>query len=108
MKMAEGQFDHRRRLESFVVKSQQDQAKRGQFFGLIIALVFLLCATYAALNGHPVFGTIIGSADIVGLVAVFVLARRVGENELAAKRGKMESQERTEADADESAQGLEE
>jgi hypothetical protein len=48
----------------------------GLIFGLVITLSFLGCATYIILQGQPVAGTILGSIDLVALVAIFVLRRK--------------------------------
>jgi uncharacterized membrane protein len=51
-------------------------SSRGQLFGFIIALAFLAAATFLIYTHHDTAGTIIGSTDLVALVAVFVVGRR--------------------------------
>ena len=48
----------------------------GLVFGFLVTLAFLAVATYLIQNGHDVAGTILGSVDLVALVAVFVAGRR--------------------------------
>jgi uncharacterized membrane protein len=86
MKMAEVQSNHRIEIENIVVKSQQNQALRGQIFGLIIGLTGLSLATYAAVVGQPWFGGTIGSATLVSLVSAFLVAKQKEKQELTQKR----------------------
>jgi uncharacterized membrane protein len=86
MKMAEAQSAHRIELERTVVGSQQGQEKRGQWFGLIIAIFFASCGSYAALNGQPWFGGIIAGTTLVSLVSVFVFSKHQSKKELSDKR----------------------
>lgn len=90
MKMAEQQTTHRISLENTVVNSQQKQSSRGQIFGLIIGLSGLGLATFAAVNGQPWFGSIIGGTTLVSLVSVFVYARREQKIDLNKKRQQMD------------------
>jgi len=75
MKMAENQQNHRINLESKVVKSQSNQSKLGQIFGLIIGLVGIGCGTYLAASGEPTVGGIIAGGTVVSLVSVFVIGK---------------------------------
>ncbi len=70
------QTTHRIELEKVVIPEQQRQSKRGQLFGLIVAISFLAAAFILIALGHGLYGTIIGSIDIVALVTVFVIGRR--------------------------------
>jgi uncharacterized membrane protein len=56
--------------------------RRGQLFGLIVALSFLCAATILILANHDTAGTIVGSTDLVALVAVFVLGKRSGSDSI--------------------------
>jgi hypothetical protein len=69
-----------------VVRSQQTQGFCGQLFGLIIALVGLALATYAAISGQPWFGSIIGGATLVGLVSAFLYSRYAENKDLRQKQ----------------------
>lgn len=84
-KMAERQSEHRMKMESDVVHRELNQSGRGQTYGLIIALAFLAVAGFLVYTGHDVAGTIIGSIDLVALVAVFVLGKYYQTKELAGK-----------------------
>ena len=86
MTMAEAQSAHRLALESTVVRSQQTQEERGQWFGLIIALFFGGCGLYAAVNGQPWFGGVISGTTLVSLVGVFVYSKSKSGKELANKK----------------------
>jgi len=86
MKMAEAQSAHRIDIEKIVVNSQQNQAHRGQIFGLIIGLSGLSLATYSAVSGQPWFGGIIGGATLVSLVSAFLVAKQKEKQGLTEKR----------------------
>jgi uncharacterized membrane protein len=90
MKMVEAQSSHRIELEKKVVTSQQNQAHCGQIFALVIGLVGLALATYAATHGQPIFGGVIGGSTLVSLVTAFLVTRGRQRKELSAKRNQME------------------
>lgn len=89
MQMAEAQSAHRIRIENLVVTSQQKQSQCGQIFGLIIGLVGIGAAMYAAVNGQPWFGGILGGGTLVSLVTAFLKSRDKGESDLREKREQM-------------------
>lgn len=91
MKMAEQQSAHRISLENTVINSQQKQSSRGQIFGLIIGLSGLGLATFAAIQGQPAFGGVIGGTTLVSLVGAFVYGRRGQRADLNNKREQMDS-----------------
>lgn len=72
--MAKEEQKHLQAME----RTELSLSRRGQIFGLVIALSFLLAATFLVYTHHDTAGTIIGSTDLVALVAVFVIGKRVG------------------------------
>lgn len=72
----EAQGAHRRELESTIVHGSERRANRGQILGFVIALIFLAASVWVILAGYPVPGLILGGADLVALVTVFVIGRR--------------------------------
>ncbi len=86
MKMAEAQASHRMVLETTVIGSQQKQEERGQWFALIIALVFGSAGLYAALHGQPWFGGIIAGGTLVSIVGIFVYSKHQAAKDLSDKR----------------------
>jgi uncharacterized membrane protein len=86
LKMVEAQSAHRIDMERIMITSKETQASRGQYFGLIIGLAGLICATYAALKGQPAFGGTIGSVTLVSLVSVFVYGQYQKRQDLNQKR----------------------
>ncbi len=70
------QTAHRLEMEKGVMHEQIKQSNRGQVYGLIVALSFLVAAFVLIALGHGMYGTIIGSIDLVALVTVFVIGRR--------------------------------
>jgi uncharacterized membrane protein len=83
---AKKQTDHRIKMESIVIPEEQKQSRRGQTFGFILALAFLIASFTLIFTGHEASGTIIGSIDLVALVAVFVYGRNYQKSELETKR----------------------
>jgi hypothetical protein len=80
--MAEQQGEHRRQLETFAFRVQQegmrrefDEARRGQFCAFGISALFLGCGTFAALHGQPWVGTVFGAFGIGGIVTTFIRGR---------------------------------
>lgn len=62
-----------------------ETVRRGMRYGLTVALAALGVTAFAAAKGQAVVAAIVGSVDIVGLVAVFVLGRRLGSAEPSAQ-----------------------
>lgn len=81
---ADAQANHRRGLEEDVVHNGQRRANGGQWLGFAIAIAFLVGAILLILKGHDWAGAIIGTVDLVGLVAVFALGQR-SQHEAACK-----------------------
>lgn len=76
---ANAQTAHRQELERTVVSGAERRADRGQNFGLIIALAFLVATVILGLGGQPWLAGVLGSIDLVALVAVFVLGKQKQE-----------------------------
>lgn len=72
VKMAERQLDHRIECENKVVNGSVSESRRGQWFGLIVAVLFLIAATALGLTGHDWLGGVLGGGTLVALVTVFV------------------------------------
>lgn len=85
LSMSEKQSDHRMRMEKEVTAIEQKQSGRGQHYGLIVALSFLIASFILILMGHDVSGTIIGSIDLVALVTVFVVGKHYQNKSLTDK-----------------------
>ncbi len=75
LSMAENQSAHRIALEPAVVLSDVKKSERGQWFGLVVALVGLLVALILGLTEHEIAASAIGGVTLVSLVAVFVVGR---------------------------------
>ena len=76
MIMAEKQQEHRISIENKVISSQLNQSKRGQSFGLIIAIIGIIAASFLGYNDKKTVGGIIGGGTVISLVAVFVTGKR--------------------------------
>jgi uncharacterized membrane protein len=86
MKMAEEQSKHRISIETTVIDSQQIQSKRGQIYGLIIAIFGISAGALLGMYGHEVIGSVIGGTTVVSLAIAFITGRRVQQRELQEKR----------------------
>jgi uncharacterized membrane protein len=74
--MAERESAHRRDMNRTMLNTARREARRGQILGFGVVVVVMASATIAALNGAQTFGSIIGSAGLVGLVSVFIVGRK--------------------------------
>lgn len=72
LKMAEDQGQGRRWLEQNALRWDHQERLLGQIFGFVISLSAIGAGLYAAMNGHPLAGSLLGTGGVVGLAAVFV------------------------------------
>lgn len=79
LKRAESQTTHRQSmeqqslsLEKKRLSNSHSEVRMGQISGLIIGVVAIGSALYGALNGAEIFGGVIGTASIIGLVSAFI------------------------------------
>ena len=72
--LTESSLAHRQAMD----RGRSWRSTVGLVAGVIIALTFLGVAAWLINSGHGVFGTILGSVDLVALVSVFVLGHRNG------------------------------
>lgn len=70
--MAERQLDHRINCEDKMVDGSVDESKRGQNYGLIVALLFLAAAVFLGYFDHDWLAGVLGGGTLVALVTVFV------------------------------------
>ena len=82
MIMAEKQQEHRISIEKTIIKSQSNQSRLGQIFGLIMGLVGIGSGTYLASIGSTTVGGIIAGTTVVSLVSVFVIGKRMQQKSL--------------------------
>lgn len=81
-----GQTFHRQQLELKALESQVTTERRGQLFGLIIALTFGTAAFVLGLRGNAEnLAIAFVSAPLVALVGVFVTGRLITRSENIAK-----------------------
>lgn len=80
VEMAEKQLDHRIECEDKVVDGSVSESKRGQLYGLIVAVLFLGAATALGLTGHDWLGGVLGGGTLVALVTVFVKNKHQKDN----------------------------
>jgi uncharacterized membrane protein len=85
MTLTERQTDHRMRLESSVVASQQAQSARGQWFAFLIGLYGITAGAYVALQGHDWVGGGIAGTTVISLVYTFVTGKRAQRKDLSEK-----------------------
>lgn len=75
VRMAEKEGDHRRAMETKLVRGNLNIKERGQWFGLIIAIFILSLSGFLIWNGFSIPGSIIGVGGVASLVAVFVTGK---------------------------------
>lgn len=81
----EKQSDHRMYLEKKVIESQIKDGQRGQVFGFIIAILFLIGSIYLAMNGFETVASVLGGTTVVGLVTAFIYGKKSQRKELQEK-----------------------
>jgi len=75
MTTVETQLSHRIEIENKGVKRSFNQSSTGQWMGFAIAVFFGLIAWDLSKSGHQVTASILGTIDIVALVAVFITGK---------------------------------
>lgn len=72
LSMAEKVSDTNRGIRERESNAEISLALKGQFFGLIVALVGLAVAALAVIDAQPWIGGIVGGGSLIGLVGQFV------------------------------------
>ncbi len=75
MSTVEKQLAHRIEIEKTGVTRTFNQSSTGQWMGFIIAVVFGLISWDLAKSGFTVAASILGTVDLVALVAIFITGR---------------------------------
>jgi hypothetical protein len=70
--MAEKDAAHVQEMNKLIIEVSSKESKRGQLFGLFVALAAMSMTALALLLGHETAASIIGGSTVVGLVSVFV------------------------------------
>ncbi|WP_444878207.1 DUF2335 domain-containing protein [Citrobacter koseri] len=79
--MAEKEQAHRHNIDSTAVNGAISKDKRGQWMGFSIAVIILAIASVFAWRGNTTFAGTLIAIDLLGLVSVFVLGRRLPKSE---------------------------
>ena len=79
--MAEADGRHERKMEWEGLKRANREVHVGQILGFVLGAFVVACGTYAAVQGHTVSGSIIGSGGVVGIVAAFIYGSRQSNKE---------------------------
>jgi uncharacterized membrane protein len=74
--MAERDAMHQHSIETMALQCASKEAKRGQWFGLIIGVCAFASAIAALVLGSESTAMVIGGSTVVGLVTVFVVGRK--------------------------------
>lgn len=80
------QSDHRREIESIVVRGNDRRANRGQWMAFVIAMTAIGGGIYLSANDKPTEGLVLVISGIAGLVAVFITGKVFQERERKDKR----------------------
>jgi len=75
MSTVEKQLNHRIEIEKIGVKRSFNQSSTGQWMGFVIAIVFGFIAWDLAKAGFTVVASILGTLDLVALVAIFITGK---------------------------------
>jgi uncharacterized membrane protein len=66
-------LDHKIAIEKLSVDKNLRQRRFGQVYGFVVAVSFLIASFVLILLGFGIYGTIIGSVNLISLVTIFVL-----------------------------------
>lgn len=66
-----GESDHRRKMESRIVKHNARNFYFRYVLAFIIAIVFGFGSFYLILNGHPIIGSIFGGVTFLSMIGTF-------------------------------------
>jgi putative copper export protein len=86
--MAENQSAHRIYLEKTVIRGDNKRANWGLFCGYSLCIMVLIMSFILIRGGHDVAGTVLGTADLVSLVSVFVYGTNVRRKERERREDK--------------------
>lgn len=75
MRTVEKQLNHRIEIENIGIRRSFNQSSTGQYMAFTIAIVFGLISWDLAKSGYTVIASILGTIDLVALVAVFVTGK---------------------------------
>lgn len=75
MSTVEKQLSHRVEIEKTGVKRTFNQSSTGQWMGFLIAITFGVIAWDLAKSGFTVAASILGTVDLVALVAIFITGK---------------------------------
>ena len=91
--LQENQQAHRIAMESIIIPRQQTQSERGQHYGLTAFLFALIISALLVAYGHDTAGTILGSLDLVAVVAIFVTGKIKQSEDLSQKKNSIPESE---------------
>ena len=83
--MAERNQAHRHEIEKIVVSGNVKAQSRGQWFGLIVALLGMGGAIWLIAHGQTWGGVGLGGIDVLGLVGLFIYSHEGKKKELRGK-----------------------
>lgn len=76
LRMVELQADHRMEKEKIDTSEHHKHEARGMTYAFRICMAFLVISALLIWYGHDLAGTALGTLDLIGLTAVFILGRR--------------------------------
>lgn len=83
IQMTETQANHRRELEAKTLNAEIEHTKNidfeariGQIFAFILAILLISGSIYAIITGYQIGGSILGSTTIISLVVAFIKGRK--------------------------------
>jgi uncharacterized membrane protein len=83
--MAERNQAHRHEIETIVVRGNVRAQSRGQWFGLIVAVIGMAGAIWLIAHGQTWGGVGLGGIDVLGLAGLFIYSHESKKRELRGK-----------------------
>jgi len=82
--MAERDQIHRHAMDNQSVTGDYQEAARGQYLAVSIALLVLIAGCYFCWQGHPIEGVTVITADLIALVGLFIFGNKADKGQIEA------------------------
>jgi uncharacterized membrane protein len=73
IELAQTQGRHRQQMEEKLILAQFREARLGQIYSLVVALVSIFAGVFLALHGAQIAASIIGSSGLLGTIAIMLI-----------------------------------
>lgn len=83
--LVEKQSDHRQKIETSIIATQNKVTKRGQWIAFFLVILLTAVGGYFGFMGQPVLASTIFATTIVAVATVFIVGKKAQERDLDKK-----------------------